>query len=88
VFDDDIEPTRTSINEMIYVGPDDIEIMFKFAVTVVVVPATGKPTALIHFGLSPLGDDSETIHNVMITKNQFLSMMEDMRKVETTLENM
>jgi hypothetical protein len=88
MFDDDAEPTRTSINEMIYVGPDDIEIMFKFAATVVVVPATGKPTALLHFGLSPLGNDSETIHNVMLTKNQFQSMMEDLRKVEKTLENM
>lgn len=86
-FSDDnlIESTE---RELVHLKTKDIEVMYKFAVTVVALPATGEPTALFHFGLSPLAEESISTHTVLVTREQFKAIMTDMRQVETMLENM
>lgn len=86
-FSDDnlIESTE---RELVHLKTKDIEVMYKFAVTVVALPANGEPAALFHFGLAPLAEESISTHTVLVTREQFKSIMKDMHQVETMLENM
>lgn len=86
---DRIEPDKTRTTELIYLGPDNLELINKFAATIIVVPNTGEPAALIHVGLAPIEDFTKReIHNVAMNKTQLDSIIADLLEVQRTMDNM
>lgn len=83
-----MKPTHRT-REGLFLGPEDLQLMFKFATTIMVVPTTGQPMVLLHFGLGNI-DETELseIHNVVITEVQLDSVISDLQKVQRQLKMM